>query len=222
MARVFVETGDMARPSNSACSTCLHCGCVSHLFGRSFRGPIGNHQLQGGNWNTQTRRYSGSVQAPLDHANRANVVSVDISQPMSGRMTPVWKPQDIYKSKSTLHRLTPILVIESNFNMATNIDPPTQSTLTAWAEEHLTTLYKVTSQADFDTAFDSFISKHAVFNVNGFIVSRGQYKNQLRQEKRGEKDVSLKFVGTVEVPLSSDYPEKTGWNCWVVLRRCSQ
>ncbi|KAJ7157874.1 hypothetical protein C8R43DRAFT_882763 [Mycena crocata] len=81
--------------------------------------------------------------------------------------------------------------------MSTNIVLPP---LRAWAEQHLSSIIKATTQTTFNAAFDSFLSKHATITVNGKNVSRDDYKKQLQGEGFDEAGATVSFSGAVEVP----------------------
>ncbi|KAF7306231.1 hypothetical protein MIND_00413700 [Mycena indigotica] len=71
--------------------------------------------------------------------------------------------------------------------------------LQAWAEQHLSAILKATTADDFDTAFESFVAKHATIAVNGKSVSREEYKKQLQGEGFNEAGAEVSFSGAVEV-----------------------
>lgn len=90
--------------------------------------------------------------------------------------------------------------------MSANIVLPS---LTNWTEGHLSSILKATTEADFDNAFDAFISKHANITVNGHHFSRDQYRQQLMGESAVNKEsASVKFDGIVEVPTDKEFPVK--------------
>lgn len=79
--------------------------------------------------------------------------------------------------------------------------------LTDWAEGHLSAILKATTEAEFDNAFDAFISTRAHITVNGKNISREQYKQQLIGESAVNKQsASVQFNGTVEVPTDTEQP----------------
>ncbi|KAI0363929.1 hypothetical protein BV20DRAFT_1039654 [Pilatotrama ljubarskyi] len=77
-----------------------------------------------------------------------------------------------------------------------------------WAEQHIKAIYAAKSAADFDSAFEGFVSKHAKIQVNGKSVSREQYKKLLQGET--SSDVSqgingvVNFDSIVSVPAEGD------------------
>jgi len=84
-------------------------------------------------------------------------------------------------------------------------------TLTAWVEGHLSAVLKASTTANFDSAFDGFVSKHATITVNGRRLSRDEYKQQLLGESAVNKEsTSVKFDGVVEVPTDEEQPVKAG------------
>jgi len=84
-------------------------------------------------------------------------------------------------------------------------------TLTAWAEGHLSSILKAATTADFNDAFDAFMSKHASITVNGRHLSRDQYKQQLLGESAvNKRSASIKFDGVVEVSTDQEQPVKAG------------
>ncbi|KIM84098.1 hypothetical protein PILCRDRAFT_397772 [Piloderma croceum F 1598] len=85
-------------------------------------------------------------------------------------------------------------------------------TLSVWAEGHLSAVLQATTEAEFDSAFDGFVSKHANnITVNGQHLSRDQYKQQLMGESAvNKKSGSVKFNGVVEVSTDLEQPVKAG------------
>ncbi|KAJ7145724.1 hypothetical protein C8R44DRAFT_755751 [Mycena epipterygia] len=83
--------------------------------------------------------------------------------------------------------------------MAVNIALPS---LRIWAEQHLSSIIKATTQTAFDAAFDGFLSKSATVTVNGKHVSRDEYKKQLQGEGFDEAGAEVTFRGAVEVPAN--------------------
>jgi hypothetical protein len=83
--------------------------------------------------------------------------------------------------------------------------------LTDWAEGHLSAILTSTTEADFDNAFDAFLSTNAHISVNGKQLSRDQYKQQLLGESAVNKEsASVQFNGTVEVPTDAEQPVDAG------------
>jgi hypothetical protein len=76
--------------------------------------------------------------------------------------------------------------------------------LRSWAEQHLSSIIKATTQTAFDSAFEAFLSKHATITVNGKKVSRDEYKKQLQGEGFDEAGAIVQFSGAVEVPSESN------------------
>lgn len=91
--------------------------------------------------------------------------------------------------------------------MTANIVLPT---LTNWTEQHLTSIFQATAQADLNDAFDAFISEDASITINGQKTSRDDYMRQLKIEKVLEASASMKFLGTVEVPVDNANPVLAG------------
>jgi hypothetical protein len=82
-------------------------------------------------------------------------------------------------------------------------------TLSVWAEGHLSAVLQATTQAEFDSAFDGYLSKHASITVNGKHVSRDQYKQQLTEDGAVNKQSgSVKFNNVVEVSTDLEQPVK--------------
>lgn len=76
--------------------------------------------------------------------------------------------------------------------------------LRTWAEQHLSSIIKATTQTAFDAAFDGFLSKSATVTVNGKHVSRDEYKKQLQGEGFDEAGAEVTFSGAVEVPADQN------------------
>ena len=78
-----------------------------------------------------------------------------------------------------------------------------------WAEGHLSSILKATTESTFNDAFDAFLSKNATITVNGQHLSRDRYRQQLLGESAVNKEsASVKFDGVVEVPTDQDQPVK--------------
>ncbi|KAJ7079639.1 hypothetical protein B0H15DRAFT_501276 [Mycena belliarum] len=82
--------------------------------------------------------------------------------------------------------------------------------LKTWAEQHLSSIIKATTQTAFDAAFDAFLSKHATVTVNGKHLSRDAYKKQLQGEGFDEAGAIVTFSGAVEVPTDQKNPIQAG------------
>jgi len=82
--------------------------------------------------------------------------------------------------------------------------------LRTWAEQHLSSIIKATTQTAFDAAFDGFLSKHVTVTVNGKKVSRDDYKKQLQGEGFDEAGATVAFSGAVEVPADTNNPIQAG------------
>ncbi|KAF7373248.1 hypothetical protein MSAN_00533700 [Mycena sanguinolenta] len=85
--------------------------------------------------------------------------------------------------------------------MSVNIVLPPLKT---WAQGHLSSIIKATTQTAFDSAFDAFVSKNATITVNGKKVSRDEYQKQLQGEEFDEAGADVQFNGAVEVPAESN------------------
>jgi hypothetical protein len=85
--------------------------------------------------------------------------------------------------------------------MAANIVLPPLKT---WAEQHLSSIIKATTQTAFNSAFDAFLSKSANITVNGKHVSRDAYMKLLQGEGFDEAGATVKFTDAVEVPSESN------------------
>ena len=82
-------------------------------------------------------------------------------------------------------------------------------TLSVWAEGHLSAVLQATTEAEFDSAFDGFLSKHASITLNGQHLSRDQYKQQLLGESAvNKRSGSVKFDSVVEVSTDLEQPVK--------------
>ncbi|KAJ7468719.1 hypothetical protein FB451DRAFT_1560410 [Mycena latifolia] len=82
--------------------------------------------------------------------------------------------------------------------------------LRTWAEQHLSSIIKATTQTAFDSAFDAFLSKNATVTVNGKHISRDAYKKQLQGEGFDEAGAIVTFGGAVEVPTDQSNPIQAG------------
>ncbi|KAG7087413.1 hypothetical protein E1B28_013381 [Marasmius oreades] len=79
--------------------------------------------------------------------------------------------------------------------MTSNIVLPPADT---WAQRHLSALIQASSQEDFNSAFDLFIS-HDVKEIilNGDKVTREEYKQKFRSQVFDERAATVTFAGTV-------------------------
>ncbi|CAK5270961.1 unnamed protein product [Mycena citricolor] len=75
--------------------------------------------------------------------------------------------------------------------------------LKQWAQQHLSSILKATTDVSFNEAFDAFISKNASISLNGKSVSREAYKAQLQAEQFDEAGADVQFGGAVDVPSST-------------------
>jgi len=82
--------------------------------------------------------------------------------------------------------------------------------LTTWTENNLSAIYKATTQAEFDSAFEAFFQDNVTITLNGKTLTREQYKSQLSSEKLGEKSADISFLGAVEVPATTVGLQQTG------------
>ncbi|KAF7342432.1 hypothetical protein MVEN_01832400 [Mycena venus] len=85
--------------------------------------------------------------------------------------------------------------------MAANFVPPPMKT---WAEYHLSSILKATTQNEFNDAFDAFLSMKATITVNGRHLSREEYKKMLQGEKVLESGASVDFRSAVDVPADGN------------------
>ncbi|PPQ66403.1 hypothetical protein CVT26_011271 [Gymnopilus dilepis] len=91
--------------------------------------------------------------------------------------------------------------------MAANIVLPS---LTNWTEQHITAIFQATSQDDFTSAVNAFLSDKVQITVNGQSVSRTDFVNQLSAETALEQSATVTFSGAVEVPADSTQPVAAG------------
>ncbi|KAH9921647.1 uncharacterized protein B0H18DRAFT_880058 [Fomitopsis serialis] len=70
--------------------------------------------------------------------------------------------------------------------------------LSDWAEESISAIYKASSQSEFSSAFDAFVSEDPEITVNDKQISRAQYKALLQGERALEQSASVAFLGVVE------------------------
>ncbi|KAJ6479033.1 hypothetical protein C8R45DRAFT_1156552 [Mycena sanguinolenta] len=70
--------------------------------------------------------------------------------------------------------------------------------LNDWAQQHLFAILKATTQTEFDSAFDAFLSKNATITVNGKKVSRDEYQKQLQGKRFDEAGATVQLSGAVE------------------------
>jgi hypothetical protein len=89
--------------------------------------------------------------------------------------------------------------------MSANIVLPS---LSNWTENHISAIYKATSQTDTSNALDDFLSKDAVITANGEKISRTDLTKDLQSEKFLELGASVTFVNIVEVPADKAAPLK--------------
>ncbi|KAF9265117.1 hypothetical protein L218DRAFT_184265 [Marasmius fiardii PR-910] len=79
--------------------------------------------------------------------------------------------------------------------MTSNIVLPSAD---VWAQRLLTALIQASSQEDYDSTFDAFISQDIKeIILNGAHVSRDEYKSKFRSQAFDERGATVNFVGTV-------------------------
>lgn len=72
--------------------------------------------------------------------------------------------------------------------------------LSQWAEQRLTALYKATDEASLEAAYNAFLAADAQITVNGKHLSGDAYKKQLLASKVLETGAQVVYSGAVEVP----------------------
>lgn len=87
-----------------------------------------------------------------------------------------------------------------SYTTPTTRPSPTLS-LTQWAEQRLTALYKATDRASLDAAYAAFLAEDATITVNGKHLSAKAYKKQLL-----DRAVQVAYSGAVEVPEDAGSP----------------
>ncbi|EMD41323.1 hypothetical protein CERSUDRAFT_109923 [Gelatoporia subvermispora B] len=89
--------------------------------------------------------------------------------------------------------------------MSVSLGPgPVLLSLVPYAEEHITDIFSATSQADFDQAFDDFISQNVSITVNGTSFTRSAYKQRLQNENPDLQSAIVTFSNAVAVPQADD------------------
>ncbi|THH05363.1 hypothetical protein EW145_g4853 [Phellinidium pouzarii] len=92
--------------------------------------------------------------------------------------------------------------------MTSNIVLPPLKT---WATERLTALITASTQADFDRAFDSFVSKDVKVTFNGAPLTRDQYKKQLQGERILERSATINVLNAIQAAqLNTQASETSG------------
>ena len=76
--------------------------------------------------------------------------------------------------------------------------------LTDWTEQHVTAIYTATTDSDFESAFDAFLSQDVTITSNGQSLTRDQYKQKLLAQKKGEISGAVSFTGAVQANGSND------------------
>ncbi|KAH8115150.1 hypothetical protein DFH11DRAFT_149579 [Phellopilus nigrolimitatus] len=83
--------------------------------------------------------------------------------------------------------------------------------LKTWAQQRLTTLITAKTQADFNQAFDNFISKNVQVTFNGAPLTRDQYKQQFQGERFLESNATIKVLNAVQAPqLNTQVTQDSG------------
>ncbi|KAF9477418.1 hypothetical protein BDN70DRAFT_947259 [Pholiota conissans] len=83
--------------------------------------------------------------------------------------------------------------------------------LTKWAEQHITDIMNVETNADLQDAMDAFISKNVAMEFNGATVKRDDYIKSLKADLPGRVTGNASFSATVEVPTDPTSPVTAGW-----------
>ncbi|CCL99075.1 uncharacterized protein FIBRA_01087 [Fibroporia radiculosa] len=87
--------------------------------------------------------------------------------------------------------------------MTTNPGGPIILTLTEWAENNISAIYKATTQNAFNSAFNAFVADDAHITVNGHELTREKYR-QLLQDQTGLENENVTFSGAVGVLKKKD------------------
>ncbi|KAH9921639.1 uncharacterized protein B0H18DRAFT_880049 [Fomitopsis serialis] len=90
------------------------------------------------------------------------------------------------------------------------IGPAQPQTLTQWIEFNISALYKATTQAAFDIAFDILLHEDAQIYVNGARFTRDEYKRHLQDQKLLEYSATVTFSNAVQVPVKTVGFTETG------------
>lgn len=78
--------------------------------------------------------------------------------------------------------------------------------LAVWAQNGIAALYQATSQSTFINALDAFLAQNVNITVNGMLISRANFSNQIQFNHFDEINAIVKFIGTVEVPTNESQP----------------
>ena len=89
----------------------------------------------------------------------------------------------------------------------------TTTTLTAWAESHLTALYdtpasQASDVAAFRTAFDSVFSPDVQIITNHEPMTRDELLENIRSRDAAAVATTVEFKDVVEIPKAGDDPHK--------------
>lgn len=75
--------------------------------------------------------------------------------------------------------------------------------ITEWTKDRITAIYSATTDSDFETAFDDFLSHEVTITSNGQRFTRDEYKQKLLSEKKGEISGGVSFTGSVQADGTS-------------------
>ncbi|EMD41320.1 hypothetical protein CERSUDRAFT_78979 [Gelatoporia subvermispora B] len=81
---------------------------------------------------------------------------------------------------------------------------PVLPQLIPYVEGRISGIFSATSQADFDEAFDDFISQNVSITVNGQSLTRSEYKTRLQGENPNLQSSIVTFSNVVAVPQSDN------------------
>lgn len=71
--------------------------------------------------------------------------------------------------------------------------------LSDWAKGRISALFEAKTEAEFEEAFDFFLSKHVHITINGDTVTRETAKQRLQQDRAAAVSTTVSFPGVVQV-----------------------
>ncbi|KAJ6625212.1 hypothetical protein B0H10DRAFT_1647964, partial [Mycena sp. CBHHK59/15] len=82
--------------------------------------------------------------------------------------------------------------------------------LTAWAQQHISSILQATTATAFNASFDSFLDPNATVMLNGEYISREAYKEWLQRDLLFRSGAEVHFTDALEVSLNETRPVQAG------------
>ncbi|KAI5120010.1 hypothetical protein M0805_008471 [Coniferiporia weirii] len=98
---------------------------------------------------------------------------------------------------------------DSSSSSSSGIVLPAGPLLKTWTEQRLTVLFTAKTQADFDRAFDDFVTENIEVTFNGAYLTREEYKRRLQGRRLFEHAATIEFPNIVMVQAAEPHEKPT-------------